>query len=120
VAALPRLVAALTTGLDCDPPCEPGWVSCSGTTSLGTLLGLDAYGTGAGGVAEFTVMGTGSGPEILFFIDRVIDTLGSQRSAVSGWVHSNASRSVVEKTFGPYHVTYRGPASDGQLIVDPT
>lgn len=111
------LAAGADAGLDCQN--DAFGITCSATTSLGTDLGLSSTGFGDG-VAEVGITSTGEATEgHSFLVAMARALLGSRASTVLAWVGANEASSVVDKTFGPYYVTYRGPLDMADLSIQP-
>ena len=104
-------------GLDCQS--DSFGLTCEATTSLGTDLSLTSTGSG-GGIDEVGISSTGDAAEGRQYIEAVVrDILGSQGSKVAAWIEANKDQTVVEKTFGPYDITYRGPLDMADLSIQP-
>jgi hypothetical protein len=111
------LIAGQDAGLDCQT--DTFGITCSATTSLGTDLELSSTGTGDG-VQEVGITSTGEATEgHSFLVAMARALLGSRASSVVAWVGANEASSVVDKTFGPYYITYRGPLDMADLSIQP-
>ena len=111
------LAAGADAGLDCQN--DTFGIMCSATTSLGTDLELSSTGFGDG-VAEVAITSNGNAAEgHTFLVAMARALLGSRASSVVAWVGANEASSVVDKTFGPYDVTYRGPLDMVDLSIQP-
>jgi hypothetical protein len=111
------LAAGTDAGLDCQN--DAIGITCSATTSLGTDLELSSTGTGDG-VQEVGITSTGEATEgHSFLVAMARALLGSRASTVLAWVGANEASSVVDKTFGPYYITYRGPLDMVDLSIQP-
>ena len=111
------LAAGADAGLDCQN--DSFGIMCSTTTSLGTDLELSSTGTGDG-VQEVGITSTGEATEgHSFLVAMARALLGSRASSVVAWVGANEASSVVDKTFVPYYVTYRGPLDMADLSIQP-
>ncbi len=112
--------AAESAGLTCQTETMTSGVTCSASTSLGTDLSIFTIAVYSSGVDEVAISATGDASESQAFIDAMVRALlGSKGSAVMSWIGANASASVVDKTFGPYYVTYRGPFDYAEVVIQP-
>lgn len=109
--------AATRAGLDCQP--DAAGVTYSGTSPQGTDLSVWSTSI-SDGVQEVDITALGDAADAQALISDVcLALLGSRGGAIVSWIDAHQDETVIEKAFESFDVTYRGPYTNAEVVLQP-